>query len=62
MRYTDNPVRDAYARDLDHEHWLSRRPVCSLCGEPIQDEKAVRIKADYICMGCIEDHTQYLEE
>lgn len=61
MTYTTNPGHDAYIRDLAAEEWLETRPICCLCGEHIQEEKAVRFRGEWVCMGCIDDNTQYLE-
>lgn len=60
--YTDDPPTDAYMRDMEHAEWLAFRPICEVCGEPIQTEKAVKIDNKYICMGCIYEHTVFLED
>lgn len=61
MMLTGDPAHDAYMRDMEYEQWLQTRPICSVCGERIEDEKAVKIKGAYICMGCVSDNTEYLE-
>lgn len=61
MIYTDDPGRDAYMHDMAAEEWLNTRPICQMCGERIQDDKAVLIHGAYICMDCIEENTRYLE-
>ena len=61
MLYTDDPGRDAYMHDMAAEEWLAARPVCQICGNPIQDDRAVMIGGAYICFGCIEENTVYLE-
>lgn len=33
--------------------WLARRPVCSECGEHIQEESAFRINDELICESCM---------
>ena len=38
----------------DEDKWLESRPVCSFCGEHIQDEYAYRINDELICMDCLE--------
>ncbi|MBQ6765322.1 MAG: hypothetical protein IJP45_09105 [Paludibacteraceae bacterium] len=46
-------------RDLDRhlseeEAWLSRLPVCDVCGEPIQSEYMYEYNGDKICEDCME--------
>ena len=62
MFYTDDPGRDAYMHDMAVEEWLSRRPRCGVCGEHIQDDRALFMDGVYICQACIENMTVYLEE
>lgn len=62
MSYTGNPEHDADMRDMEHEEWLFTRPICYLCGNPIQTEKALKIKHVYICMDCVYEHTVFMEE
>ena len=61
MSYTDDPGHDAYMRDMEHMEFLKSRPICCVCREPIQTEKAVKIDNVYICMECIYEHTVFLE-
>ena len=51
---TDDPIRDAMERDAEFERWLKTRPVCTYCGEPIQEESAVCIDGEWICDECLE--------
>ena len=44
---TDDPVRDSSARDAEHERWLETRPICDMCGGPVQDDH-------YYTDGCID--------
>ena len=62
MLYTDDPGRDAYMHDMAAEAWLNTRPICQMCGEHIQEDKAVLIRGTYICLNCIDDNTLYLED
>lgn len=41
---------------LDRE--LERRPKCSLCEEPIQEEQAFEHNGVWICSDCIALHTK----
>ena len=42
------------AHDAAQEAKLMRRPICSMCGEHIQDEYAVKIGDDLYCDDCID--------
>lgn len=59
---TSDPIRDALAYDSDAEEWMEKRPVCSLCGEHIQEETAFRYAGGWICETCIRDNTFYIDE
>lgn len=40
----------------EQERWLSRRPKCDKCGEPIQDEYAYEIEAGEVwCQSCTDE-------
>lgn len=42
---------------------LGRRPVCSICGEHIQDDVAYNINGGLVCRDCLEMNFQvYLED
>ena len=60
MIYTDDPIRDAsiYYDELEKE--ISKRAVCSVCEEHIQDEYCYKLFGDYICKTCMDD--EYLVE
>ena len=58
---SDDPARDA-ERYMDYlDQRLARRPVCDCCGEHIQDDQALHYKGLWLCLGCIEDNTEYIE-
>jgi len=46
---TDDPIRDFNRHDAEDTAWLKSRPVCSCCGEPIQDGYWYHIKNNYYC-------------
>ena len=46
MIYTDDPIKDAETYYSNLEQRLNRRPRCSICGERIQDEYAIRLDSD----------------
>lgn len=35
------------------ERWLESRPVCDVCGQPIQESKMYEIENEDICPDCI---------
>ena len=51
---------DAYEawerHDAEQEKWLQSRPVCSECGEHIQDEHLFDIDGDLVCEECLSDY------
>lgn len=55
MYYTDDPVRDAMNYELEQESWLAKRPVCEICGEPIQDDYLYDIDGVIHCEECMKD-------
>ncbi len=54
--YTDDPIRDAEARDAEQQSALDKLPVCSYCGEPIQDDFCYVINDEIICEECLEEN------
>lgn len=38
----------------EEEEWLAKRPKCSDCGEPIQDEYCYLINDELICPECLK--------
>lgn len=51
--YTDNPIRDAEAYNLELDAWLARRPICCECGEHIQDDTLFHIGGQVYCWKCV---------
>lgn len=58
--YTTDPVRDA-ERYYRHQDKLLYQncPICEVCKEPIQDEKAFNFSHEWIHKECLEE---YFEE
>lgn len=54
MSWTDNPERDFDRWNAEQEDWLARLPVCCDCGNPIQQEDAVRIDGKWYCDDCLD--------
>ena len=44
------------------EAWLASRPVCSHCKKHIQDEEALHIGDEWLCLECIEDNMELIDE
>ena len=62
MFYTDDPIADFERHDAYKERSLRRLPVCCMCDEHIQQERAVRINGDWYCNECLEDCEEDIEE
>lgn len=62
MMYSDDPVADFERYDAEQENELQRLPVCCECGNPIQQEKAVRINGDWYCDECLDEMREYTTE
>jgi formylmethanofuran dehydrogenase subunit E len=46
----------------DREKRLERRPVCSICGEHIQEDKCYRINDEFVCPSCLEEFEVWTED
>lgn len=57
-----DPLDDFNRLDLAQSRWLARRPMCSVCGERIQDEQAIYIEEHWICEQCIKDHREWIDD
>jgi len=46
--------------EAQEEAWLSKRPICAKCGEPIQDEYAYDLydDGDLVCEDCKDEILQ----
>ena len=60
-------VQDNYDRfvrhDTEQESALEKLPVCSECGEHIQDEHCFEINDEYICERCMnENHRKAVDD
>ena len=66
MMWTDDPERDFLRWDAENEEWLKSRPVCVMCGEPIQDDCYYDFGGGPMCEECTEsfvkDHRVWIEE
>lgn len=53
--------------DFDRYEWrkedeLKKRPVCTECGEHIQDDVAYYFGGTWVCEECMNRHRRYIEE
>ena len=44
--------------DREEQAWLDSLPKCCLCGEPIQQDMAVRIGNDWYCDQCLDENRE----
>lgn len=54
--YSSDPVRDAERYAADQDRRIAQLPVCSYCGEPVQDMHYYQINDEVICPQCLEDN------
>lgn len=48
--------------DAAKARWLSKRPVCDYCGEPIQEDSAIYLNNEWICDSCADDFRRCIED
>ena len=60
--WSDDPDLDRMRHEESVQEWLDKSPVCSFCGEPIQEDKALHILGEWFCQRCVEENTEYIEE
>lgn len=57
-----DPVREFERHDYEQQTKLEKFPVCSNCGEHIQQETAVYINGEWYCDDCLSDCRLAIEE
>lgn len=62
MYRTDNPLADFANYEWEREKELAQRPICSECGEHIQEKYAYRIDGKLICEICMNEHKERIGE
>jgi len=62
MTSTGDPYRDWMRHDDDAARWLDSRPVCICCGQPIQDETALRLEDGWMCLRCVRHNIYDVED
>ena len=59
-------VQDNYDRyelhEAEQERFLRRLPVCSVCGEHMQQAKAIRFKGQWYCNTCEDEALELIAE
>lgn len=55
---TNDPLRDVTVYDEEEQAWLSERPVCEECGEPISEDHAYYVDGEWYCIDCF--NSQFL--
>ena len=51
---TGDPLEDFNRLDREQAEYLESLPVCSICGEPIQDEHLYLINDEFVCPECLD--------
>lgn len=60
---TDDPYADFDRWDEEQQRAIEKLPVCTECGEPIQDDVYYDIDGDCVCPGCLEsNHKHWVED
>ena len=49
-----DPLDDFNRYDREQTKRLTQLPVCSICGDPIQDEHLYLINDEFVCPECLE--------
>lgn len=60
--WTNDPVADYLRHEIEAEQWLERRPECSICGNHIQEEIALKLDGEWICDKCVSENRQWIDE
>lgn len=60
MSWLAEPETDHLIYEREKEKQLSRRPICSICGEPITEEKALYLEG-WVCDSCLKDNIKTIE-
>lgn len=53
---TDDPAADFDRYDAEQQKQLEKRPKCSMCDEPIQNDFLYEINDEVICENCLEQN------
>lgn len=59
----DDPIFDHISHEAKRERWISRRPVCCECRDPIQSKELYDFNGKLICPEClVENHLKETED
>ena len=62
MYYTNDPHADFLNWDSDNQEWLESLPICEICKQPIQQEKAVYYNDQWCCEECEDEFWENIRE
>lgn len=62
MAWSNDPIADFEAYDAEQSKKLESLPLCEICGEPIQQEKAVYYNNQWCCEECEAEFWQGIRE
>lgn len=62
MYITDDPIADFNCYQYDLEKRLETLPICSCCGEKIQDEFLYQIYDELICEQCLTEFRKFTDD
>lgn len=57
---TDDPIRDYDSYDAEQWEIEQKLPKCSICGDRIYTEKAVKLDGEFVCDDCIDNMREYV--
>ena len=56
-----DPEREFDIRDAEEARWLRSRPVCDICGEPIQEDHYYDLNSEIVCDDCLDSYLKKCE-
>ncbi len=62
MSRTDNPIADFERHDAEQENRRKELPICSDCGEHIQDDFFYEFDCYFYCGDCVSNHRKNTED
>lgn len=60
--FSSDPVIDYLHHEYEAEKWLQSRPECSICGNHIQEDIALKLDGEWICDRCVSENRQWIDE
>lgn len=62
MDYIPDALDLFYSHDRRQQAELDKRPKCSICDEPIQEDRCYRFDGELICEECVENNFRVFTE